>query len=120
MPKWIAVVFGFITPMFMVTNALYIKHLTKPEVGFNAMTVSFGASGTNSVIILIIGGAWYWTYSEAFNSKLFIIGFFASIFDTIGKACIQRAYSLGPGGPVSALVETNNVLLILFEALRLW
>ena len=48
MPKWVAVLFGFITPMFFVTNGLYIKHLTNPKVGFNAMTVSFAASGTNS------------------------------------------------------------------------
>lgn len=31
----------------------------------------------------------------------------------------MRAYSNGPAGPVSAFVELNNVLLVIFEGIRL-
>ena len=117
-PKWVAVLFGILTPCFFVTSALFIKHLTSKEVGFDAMTVSFATSSATSVLIIIIGAAWFWQEVETFNKRLFIIGFFGSILDTCGKACIQRAYSKGPAGPVAAIVECNNVLLILFEAIR--
>ena len=48
-----------------------------------------------------------------------MIGFFGSIFESVGKACILKAFSKGPAGQVSALVELNNVLLVVFEAARL-
>ena len=48
---------------------------------------------------------------------MFLIGFFGSIFDSCGKACIQKAYSNGPAGPIAAFVELNNVVLIIKEAI---
>ena len=110
--------FGILTPCFFVASGLFIKHLTSPKVGFDAMTISFSTSCFSSILILIIGGSWYWLEVETFNKRLFIIGFFGSIFDSCGKACIQKAYSSGPAGPVSAFVELNNVVLIIFEAIR--
>ena len=117
-PKWIAVLFGILTPCFFVASALFIKHLTSPKVGFDAITVSFASSCTMSIVVIILGVTWYWKEVDTFNRRLFIIGFFGSIFDTCGKACIQRAYSTGPAGPVSAFVEMNNVVLVIFEAIR--
>lgn len=82
------------------------------------MTVSFSTSCTTSTLIIILGACWYWQSVDSFNKRLFIIGFFGSIFDSCGKACIQKAYSTGPAGPVAAFVELNNVVLIIFEAIR--
>ena len=119
-PKWVAVLFGLLTPVFFVTSGLFIKHLTSPRVGFDAMTISFATSFFSSTLIIILGVAWFWRYVEVFNTRLFVIGIFGSIFDSVGKACIQKAYSKGPAGPVSAFVELNNVFLVVFEAARYW
>ena len=82
------------------------------------MTISFASSCFSSIIIMIIGVTWYWREVDTFKKDLFIIGIFGSIFDSVGKACIQKAYSKGPAGPVSAFVELNNVFLVIFEAFR--
>lgn len=87
-PKWVAVLFGILTPCFFVASGLFIKHLTSPKVGFDAMTISFSTSCFSSILILIIGVSWYWREVETLNKRLFIIGFFGSIFDSCGKACI--------------------------------
>ena len=118
-PKWVAVMFGILTPFWMIANGLFIKHLTKPEIGFDSTNISFLSSGIGSLIILLIGVTWYWRYCAEFQWQTFLIGFFSSIFDICGKACIMKAYSQGPAGPVSAFVELNNVLLVVFEGIRL-
>jgi drug/metabolite transporter (DMT)-like permease len=118
-PKWVAVMFGFMTPCFFVSSGLFIKHLTKPSVGFDPITISFSTSSVVSLIIMILGASWFWQVVEKFQTDLFLLGLVGSIFDTIGKACIQKAYSRGPAGPVSAFVEMNNVLLVIIEALRM-
>jgi drug/metabolite transporter (DMT)-like permease len=119
-PKWVAVMFGLLTPVFFVASGLFIKHLTSPKVGFDAMTISFATSFFSSTLIIILGASWYWQTVAIFNTRLFVIGIFGSIFDSVGKACIQKAYSKGPAGPVSAFVELNNVFLVVFEAARYW
>ena len=118
-PKWVAVMFGFLTPCFFTASGLFIKHLTKPSVGFNPITISFSTSFIVSLFIMIAGVTWFWRYVENFQKDLFILGLFGSIFDTAGKACIQKAYSRGPAGPVAAFVEMNNVLLVIIESIRL-
>jgi uncharacterized membrane protein len=120
LPKWIPVLFGFLTPCFFVASGLFIKHLTSPRVGFDAITVSFASSCFTSIIVMIVGVTWYWKEVDTFKKDLFIIGIFGSIFDSVGKACVQKAYSKGPAGPVGAFVELNNVFLVIFEACRLW
>ena len=88
MPKWIPVLFGFLTPVFFVTSGLFIKHLTAPHVGFDAITVSFATSCTTSIIVMILGVSWYWQEVDTFKRDLFVIGIFGSIFDSLGKACV--------------------------------
>lgn len=60
-PKWVAVLFGILTPCVFVAGGLWIKHMTKPHVGFDAMTVSFSSSLVTSTITIIIGTTWYWS-----------------------------------------------------------
>ena len=71
-------------------------------------------------MVLLIGVTWYWRSVAPFDGKLFLIGIFGSVMDTIGKSFIQTALAKGPAGPVLAFVEMNNVLLIILEALRTW
>jgi drug/metabolite transporter (DMT)-like permease len=59
-PKWVAVVFGLLTPVFFVASGLFIKHLTSARVGFDAMTISFATSCFSSTLIMILGIAWFW------------------------------------------------------------
>ena len=40
-PKWVAVLFGLLTPCLFVASGLWIKHLTAPHVGFDSLSVSF-------------------------------------------------------------------------------
>jgi hypothetical protein len=87
-PKWIPVLFGFLTPCFFVTSGLYIKHLTSKRVGFDAITISFASSCLSSIIVMIVGVTWYWREVDTFKKHLFVIGIFGSIFDSVGKACI--------------------------------
>lgn len=61
-PKWVAVLFGILTPFWMIANGLFVKHLTDPKVGFDAVNVSFLSSGCGSLIIIIVGVSWYWRY----------------------------------------------------------
>jgi drug/metabolite transporter (DMT)-like permease len=59
-PQWPAVCFGLVTPMFMIANSLWIKHMTQPEIGFDALTNSFSSTVISSTLILVVGGSWYW------------------------------------------------------------
>ena len=118
MPKWVAVLFGILTPFFFVASGFFIKHLTAPHVGFKATSVTFATQFFSSLVILIIGFAWYWREVKPLNKKMFLIGFFGSIFDSCGKACIQIAYANGPAGPITSFVELNNVALVILEGFR--
>lgn len=118
-PKWVAVLFGLVTPMWMIGNSLWIKHLTQPSIGFDPLTNSFSSSFVASSIIIVIGAAWYWQQVEAFRGDLFLVGFLSSMLDVCGKACISKAFSRGPAGVVAALVEANNVILLIIESLRI-
>jgi len=117
-PKWPAILFAFITPCFFTGSGLFNKHLTNAENGFDATTMSVGTSFVSSVLVLILGVAWFWQQVEPFNSTLFVVGIFASILDTTGKVFIQRAFANGPVGPVAAVTECNNILLIIIDAIR--
>ena len=117
-PKWPAILFSFITPIFFLAAGLFNKHLTGPTKGFDATTLAVGTSCTVSILTLILGVSWYWVKVEAFNPVLFGVGIVASILDTTGKVFLQRAFSSGPIGPVAAITELNNVLLITIESVR--
>lgn len=61
-PKWVPVLFGIITPFWMIANGLFVKHLTQEHIGFDAINVSFLSSGFGSIVIVIVGVSWYWRY----------------------------------------------------------
>ena len=110
---------GIITPCFFILQSFNTKRATG-KFGFDARTLSFGSITTGSFILLIIGVSWYWQVVEPFNKKLLLWGTIASIIDSIAKALIQTAFSKGPVGSVAAISQLSNVLLVVFDALRLW
>ena len=109
---------GFITPVFFLTQSFFTKFITQPKYGFNARTASFGTSSVVSFLVLIVGVTWYWKSVHPFDRTLFLIGIAGSILDTIGKSFIQTAFATGPAGPVTAFVEMNNVFLIVLDSIR--
>ena len=109
---------GFITPCIFCVQAMWNKHMTSATVGFDATTLSIGASFVAGLIILVIAVSWYWQYMEQFDPRLFAFGFAASIFDSLGKAFILNAWAVGPAGIVGAFCELSNVGLLVVEAIR--
>ena len=92
--------------------------MTSEKVGFDATTLSFGASSVSGVFILFLGVSWWWQIEEEFDPVLLGYGLAASIFDTIGKAFVLNAWSVGPAGSVGAFCELTNVGLVIVEAVR--
>ena len=117
-PTWIALLWGFITPCFFLAQSFYTKYITSPRFNFCARTVCFGSSATTSFIVLIVGVSWYWRKVHPLDPQLFLIGIAASMVDTVGNACLQTAFSKGPAGPITAMVEMNNVFLVVLDAVR--
>ena len=111
------VLFGIATPVFFVSAGLFTKHATKPNVGFNPKIIWAVASFIGSAILLVVGLV---GFSEKLRvgGELYTLGFLSAIFDTLGKICVQTAYSKGPAGAVAAFVEMNNVALVIIESIR--
>jgi len=85
-PKYVAVFFGAITPIFFVTASLFTKHVTKPSVGFNAQTIWASGSLLGSLIIFFVVVVFF-SDKLHWNAKIYSVGFFSAIFDTLGKYC---------------------------------
>lgn len=101
-PIWIAIFWGFFTPLFFIMNTFHMKRNVM-KYNFEARTTSFGATFVHSSIIFIIGISWYWQKVVPLDRNLFLIGLFSSIIDTCSKALIQNAFSKGPAGSVGAV-----------------
>ena len=59
-PVWPAILLGFITPCVFCCQALYNKHVTNPEVGFDATTLSIGSSSVSGAFLAFMAVAWWW------------------------------------------------------------
>ena len=92
------------------------KHLASDSIGFHPMRVAYTKFMFVNLFMLI-SSIIYWVYFE-FDYYLFKIGLFGSIFDAVGIACYAKANSSGPRGLVAALGTTNNLLLVIFEAIK--
>lgn len=119
-PTWIAILWGFITPCFFLAQSFYTKFITQPKYNFDAKTASFGTSSVTSFFVIYLGVIWYWRSVKPFDCTLFLYGIAGSILDNIGKSFIQSAFSNGPAGPVTAIVEMDNIILVIFDAIRTW
>ena len=118
MPKWIPVVFAIITPLSFTAYGVLTKHLTSEKVGMNInRTISSVYLIVNTLIIMIAIPFWYYT---EFHQDLFWIGFIAAISDQIGMIFLSNAFTLGPAGPISAIIGISNPLLILVECIKNW
>ena len=118
-PTWIAILWGIFTPLFFILQSFNTKRAVK-KFGFQARTLSLGTTCTGSCVLLIIGVSWYWQAIEPFNRNLLLVGTLGSIIDSIAKALLQTAFSKGPIGSVAAISQLANVLLVIFDAIRIW
>lgn len=84
-PTIIPVCFGLFTPVFFTIFGMTIKHLTQERIGFITWNLSFNSILVMNTIMLIIVLP-YWNAGH-FDKRLFWLGFFGSIIDTLGKVC---------------------------------
>ena len=117
-PVWVAILWGFMTPCFFIMNTFTMKR-NVIRYNFEARTASFGATFVGSSLIFLLGICWYWQVVIALDWKMFGIGLVTSIIDTCSKALIQNAFSKGPAGSVGAVSQFSNILLLIFDALRM-
>lgn len=86
--SWIAILWGFITPCFFLSQSFYTKFITQPKYNFDARTASYGTSSVTSLVVLLLGVSWYWRSVQPFDRYLFLVGIVGSILDTMGKSFI--------------------------------
>ena len=79
------------------------------RLGYGAFTL---ASIFNMVFAL-----YYWMRVE-FIKRLFVVGFFGSIINTIGLVCQVNALAIGPPGPSTALANIQNIILLVTQSVR--
>lgn len=85
------------------TSSLLNKYLTGPKRKFNTWKLSFGAEAfvgfflTIGLLVKIAGNP------DFFSWRFIAIGTVGGIFHTLAVVLINKAYTLGPLGPVSAM-----------------
>ena len=85
---------------------------------FDATTLTFSSVGVICSINMIIAVTWYWQQIETFNMYFFKVGLIGSFIDFIGLVSLQTAFTIGPGGPVSALSCFRALILIIIEVVK--
>jgi len=66
LPKWLPVIISLLTPIGFTINAILVKHLTQPRIGFHATTMSLSSYFVVNSIILILA-LFYWHYNQNFS-----------------------------------------------------
>ena len=83
------------------------------------MTLNYGNSFVVNTIVLFVGITWYWRTVEPFNLTLFLIGAFGSVFNNVGQTYALVVLNIGPAGPIISLISLSNLLLLVWEAIRM-
>lgn len=114
-PIIVPVLFGLLTPVFFTIYGVYFKHLISERVGFVPYNLMFGTVIFVCTILLLIVIP-YWADGH-FDQRLFWIGFFGSIMDTLGKVSGTTALKYGPAGPCGALQCLSGMYLVVVQAI---
>jgi drug/metabolite transporter (DMT)-like permease len=114
-PTIVPIIFAVLTPIAFSTSGSLAKHLSQERIGFDSNVLSFTSQALINGIILIIGIT-YWSHEGIKYNHLWL-GLLSGISESVGKALIQYAISIGPGGPASAICAINAVYLALYEHL---
>lgn len=116
-PTYVPVLFGVITPIFFTISGMLTKKLVTGRMQFNPGVLSMMSICFVDIIILV-GAAIYWAQTGTFSHRLFLLGLFGSIFDTIGKVCSYQAMCYGRAGTTTALGGLAGVYLVIVEAIK--
>ena len=126
---WVPVVFGILTPNFYCMNTLLLKHLTglapnqktafefERKRFFNEANLTFSSIMVVNIFVMAFAIP-YWTLTGDFDLYLFWVGFVASSINAIGLYCCQMALARGPAGPITAIIQIDNLLLVIIEAIK--
>ena len=68
-------------------------------------------------ILVLIFAVLYWV-NYSFNHKLFWLGIFGSLIDTIALNLFSISMDIGPMGPASAIASFNSVILLVIDAIK--
>ena len=94
---------ALLTTLFITISSLLSKYLTQ-ELGLSSWNVSFTAY-TLCGIGLLIG----LLSKNEIDISLLIIGTIGSIINTLGLVLANKAFSIGPLGPVGALLSIQSI-----------
>lgn len=101
-----------ITPIFFTLSSIQVKYLSGPKHGFDASKLSFGSYALVGFILSIfLLNHFVNNYDNGvFSFKMLGLGLFGSIVNTLGIVLINKAYSVGPMGPVAALGCIQSIM----------
>lgn len=109
---------GVFTPITFAVSIMLMKHLTTDRMGFNSSDVTFSSTGFIQFFTLVVAISWYWTKIESLDWYLFLLGFIGSVTQSLGMSFINKAFTLGPSGTVSALGSVSAFFLVLIQAVK--
>jgi drug/metabolite transporter (DMT)-like permease len=98
------------------TTGLFMKKLTRKEVGFRAGPLTM----STIFIVGVLEFLWsiYYFATEGIDWHLFWLGLLGSMMDTAGCVLAMNAYSTGPLSIIAAMVNTDYIYMILLDILR--
>lgn len=70
-------------------------------------------------LLVMVAAVCYFSNSGNFSTKYFFIGLIASVFDSVGQACLQASYKHCPAGVSSSIASLSGVYLIVILAFRM-
>ena len=116
LPAWNPVMFGLLTPISFAINGVLSKWLTQDRVGFNASMLTVNSYLLCNLVLVFIMLK-YWIQVE-FLWDMAGYALIGSVLDCVGMVLTTNAFSLGPTGPVSAIIIMSGMTLVIIEGAK--
>jgi len=114
-PSWFPTLLAMLAPIGFSLSSILVKWLVGKRK-LNATTLPICAYTVVNLVISIASVCYF--LLSAFNWQAFLLGFISSIINTLGIICTVHAFSSGPIGPTSALINSGTILLVIVEGIR--
>lgn len=98
-----------VTPVGFATNIMLIKYMVNKRQ-FNVPNLPVGSMSLVSFILALVLLIFY-RKDDRLDKSLLTIGPLGGIVNCLGILSVNRAVTLGPAGPVSALASTSTIML---------
>lgn len=114
-PSWFPTLLAMVAPIGFSLSSLLVKWLVGKRK-INATTLPICAYTLVNFLISIISVLYF--VFDSFDLYAFVIGFVGSIINTMGIICTVHAFTNGPIGPTSAVINIGTIFLVIVEAVR--